>query len=207
MTCQSHNTSTIRVAKAIKLARIVTYLKKLPPKKLVYPLAVRSCKIMWQIKTIIFPLPQCLLPLTLVRWWLTMISSHNKVARPFYHMSLQYQTKLNPLYPLKTLSKPTISINTMLVHSKLGKVVTFSQRLLPPLKWHNLLITRPTGFHIKIWKICISTFTGLMITKLGRVLFLRRGFTTQTFNLSLTSWWACYWITFTLNQDIQLIDY
>ena len=47
------------------------------------PLTLWSCKIMWQMKTIISPLPQCLWLPNLVGWWLNLRGSY-----PSSHMTL-----------------------------------------------------------------------------------------------------------------------
>ena len=71
---------------ATKLGRMVTYLECLPPIKVLIPLVTWSCKISWQTKTIIYPLPQCLWPPNLPVWWLTLRGSYHIVTRPLIRL-------------------------------------------------------------------------------------------------------------------------
>ena len=61
----------IKVPMATRLGRMVTYLRRLLPIKSHDPLNTWSCKIAWQTKIIISPLPQSLRPLNLTVWQLT----------------------------------------------------------------------------------------------------------------------------------------
>ena len=63
-----HYVSTIRVPMATKLCRMVMYLDELLLIKSHDPFITWSCKITWQTKIIISPLPQCLWPPNLARW-------------------------------------------------------------------------------------------------------------------------------------------
>ena len=77
MVLQNHVTnwkrciSTTTLPMASKPDRMVTNLERLIPIILLYLLLTWSCEIMWQIKNI-SPLPQCLCPPNLTRWWLTL---------------------------------------------------------------------------------------------------------------------------------------
>ena len=70
-----------------------------------------SCKITWQTKTI-SPIPQCLWPLKLVRWWHTFRAPYHKVIRCFDHAVLQYHVINKNHY---------ISNTTVLMATKLGQ--------------------------------------------------------------------------------------
>ena len=70
--------------------------------------------------------------------------------------------------------------------TELGKVLTYCERH-PLLKPHDLLITLAARGLETIAKMDISTFTGFMATKLGRVLTLERRFSTDMLKLSPTS--------------------
>ena len=62
---------------ATKLGRVVTYHEGLPSTKLHDPLVTQPCKIIWQTKTFISPLPQYLGTPNLAGWWkLLLIKSH-----------------------------------------------------------------------------------------------------------------------------------
>ena len=69
-TWQTKKISTIKMYMAAKHYRMVTNLEGLLPMVLLDPLITWSCGITWQTKTI-FPLPQCLWPQNLIRWWLS----------------------------------------------------------------------------------------------------------------------------------------
>ena len=86
---------------ATRIGRVLTYLEGLLPQNLHGCLVKWSCEIIWQIKTIIFPLsqclgpkawqikniisslPQCLWPTNLSRWWHTMTKSRVLQSRVF----------------------------------------------------------------------------------------------------------------------------
>ena len=55
-----------------KIGRMLTYLDEFLPIKSHHPLITWSCKITWQTKTILSPLPQCLWPWNIVGWWLIL---------------------------------------------------------------------------------------------------------------------------------------
>ena len=98
-----------------------------------------------------------------------MRGSHLKVAWVFSHMVLHENVTNYSHY---------ISTNIMPIDTKLGRVVTYSERFLH-IKPHNFLMTWPTWDYVTIWKIYIFTFTRLKVTKLDRVLTLGMRFSTQ----------------------------
>ena len=67
-----HYIFTTTVPMVTKLGKTVTYLDKLLLIKLHDPLITWPCKIMWQPKIIISPLPQYLWPPNLTSWWLAI---------------------------------------------------------------------------------------------------------------------------------------
>ena len=77
---KNHYISTATTPLASKLDRGETYLKGVP--------LTWSSKITRQTKTIISPLPQCLWPSNLTRWWLTLSAFYHKVTWPYNHMVL-----------------------------------------------------------------------------------------------------------------------
>ena len=58
-----------------KLGRMVTYFEGLLTIRSLIPLITWCCKVTWQTKTIISPIPQCLWPPNLLGWWLTLSCS------------------------------------------------------------------------------------------------------------------------------------
>ena len=68
--------STYTVPMTTKLGKMITYLQGLLPIKSHEALIVWSCKITWQTKTTISPLPQNLMPTNFAGWW------HNNEERP-----------------------------------------------------------------------------------------------------------------------------
>ena len=80
----SHYNSTTRVAVATdaKVKRMVSHLDRISPIKSHNPLIAWFWKITWQTKAIVSPLPQCLLPSYLERWWLYF-------RAPNHHITLQ----------------------------------------------------------------------------------------------------------------------
>ena len=71
MTNWNHHNSATTVSFVSKRCRIVTYVKGLLSIKSHDLLNTWSCKITWQIKTFISPLPQCIWQPNLVGCWLT----------------------------------------------------------------------------------------------------------------------------------------
>ena len=60
--------SITRVLMAPKLVRMVTYLNRILPIKPQDPLMILSCKITWQTKIFVSPLPHSLWPTNFARW-------------------------------------------------------------------------------------------------------------------------------------------
>ena len=115
---------------ATKLGRMVTYLECLPPIKVLIPLVTWSCKISWQTKTIIYPLPQCLWPPDLPVWWLTLRGSYHIVTRPLIR-----------LLDHVIIWKFYFSTFTRLVATKLGRVLTSANDLARKrLSLHQLFV-------------------------------------------------------------------
>ena len=73
----------------------MSYIDWLPPMKLLNPLATWSCRIMWQTKTIISPLKQCLWLLNLALY----LPSVN-VPVPFYSNFILCKYKVMLIYIL-----------------------------------------------------------------------------------------------------------
>ena len=106
-----------KVPMATKLGRLVTYQVELPPTVLLYPLVSCSKEIIYGHKTWQDSnLPQ--FPLT------------HKVKWPYDHLVLRYHV---------TMEKH-ISTATMLMTTKLGKMITYLEWLIP-IKSHNCIIT------------------------------------------------------------------
>ena len=81
--CQSACICTTTIPFATNPGRIVTYLERLPVKKILDPLVTCNCKITWQAKANISPLTQCL--------WrdLPRGAPTNIVTWPFNHVVLR----------------------------------------------------------------------------------------------------------------------
>ena len=75
--------SLLKESMSTKPGRTVNYRKGLLPIQSHDPLITWSSKIMWQTKTNIFPLSQCLWPPNLTGWWHTM-----RCSEPLHHMIL-----------------------------------------------------------------------------------------------------------------------
>ena len=75
VTIQNHYNSINRVAVATTLCRMVNYLNGALSIKSYNTLIIWTCKVTWQMKTIISLLPDCLLPPNLAGWWLTLRGS------------------------------------------------------------------------------------------------------------------------------------
>ena len=115
---------------ATKLGRVVTYHEGLPPIKSHDPLITWSCKITWQTKFIITPLPKVamtrklgrMVTLTYLEGLLT-IKSHNALIT--WSCKFTWQTKV---------------IISTLRSSRLGKLVPHFDRLLPIKSYHPLIM-------------------------------------------------------------------
>ena len=70
------------------------------------------------------------------------------------------------------------------MHTKLGKILTYCERLQTS---RDPLMTWPMWDLVTKWKVQIPTFTILMATKLGRVLTSGRRLDTETLKSSPTS--------------------
>ena len=64
------------VPMATKLDRMSKHLEGLLTIKSFISLITWSCKVTWQIKTIIYPLPECLWLPNVTEWWLTLMGSY-----------------------------------------------------------------------------------------------------------------------------------
>ena len=65
---------------ATKLGRMVACLDRFLTIMSSSILVTWYCKIMWQNKKIISPIPQCIWPPNLTLWWLTLISSYTQIT-------------------------------------------------------------------------------------------------------------------------------
>ena len=68
---KNHYTSNTRVPLDISFARMITFLDVLQSIKPHDPLLTGPCKTTWQTKTIVSPIPGCLCPSNMLRWWVT----------------------------------------------------------------------------------------------------------------------------------------
>ena len=134
---------------ATKHGKMVTYVEWLPPRNSHNPSNMWSREVMWQIKNI-SPIPQCQWSLNLLGWWHTVMSSHTYIRMtPQWGGLVRSRDKLNALhFHLQ---------NTHGYQTRQGTGLPLEASAL------NGILT--------IWKIYISTFTRLMVTKLGRVEF------------------------------------
>ena len=73
VTNRNNYISTTTLPMIFKLAKLVTCHEGLLPIFLLHHLVTWSCKIMWETKTIMPPLPQYLWPQNLAGWWLILI--------------------------------------------------------------------------------------------------------------------------------------
>ena len=86
-----------------------------PTHKVTKTINTWSCKVSWQSKTIISPLPQLLWLPNLADWWFTLRSSYQFIDMTFYSRGLvKSRGKLKTLY---------------LCYHKLGKVLTNHEEL------------------------------------------------------------------------------
>ena len=82
---------------ATKLGRMVTYVDGLLLMKLHDPLITWCCKIFWQTKIIMFPIPPCLWLQNMVGHWLPPIKSHNHCITWSCEVMWQIKTIIFPL--------------------------------------------------------------------------------------------------------------
>ena len=103
-----------------KLDRMVTYFERFLLIKSHDLIITWSCKITWQTKIIIFPLPRCLwlpnLAVADIEWGVLF----HKITRTFDYMVLQGQVKCLSCY---------ITNTTRPMANKPGKMVTYSKQL------------------------------------------------------------------------------
>ena len=104
---------------ASKLRRMKTYQEGLPPIKSQHSLFMWSSEIVWQTKTIIAPLPQCLRPQTWLDENLPWGPSIHKVTCPINYIFL-----LDHMRNVRC-----ISFNLIHKVIKLGRVVTYNEEL------------------------------------------------------------------------------
>ena len=104
---------------ASKLRRMITYQEGLPPITSQHPLFMWSSEIVWQTKTIIAPLPQCLRPQTWLDDNLPWGPSIHKVTCPINYIFL-----LDHMRNVRC-----ISFNLIHKVIKLGRVVTYNEEL------------------------------------------------------------------------------
>ena len=112
-----------------KLRRMVALLDKLLHIKLHHPLITWSCYITWQVKTITFPLPQCLWPWNLVGWLHILKSS-----QPISHTTPRSRDLTKSRDKNHHFSTTRVPMAT-----KLDRIVAHLNGLLP-IKFHNPLI-------------------------------------------------------------------
>ena len=111
---------------ATKLGRMMNYLEGLLRIKLYDRIITWSCKITWQTNIIINPLTQCLWLSVLAGW---RYEPFHEDTRSFYHMVLQGDIKYFSC---------CITITTMPMATKFGKVVTYYKKI-EPIKSYNPL--------------------------------------------------------------------
>ena len=91
--------STTRVPMTTSLFRMITHLDSIIPIESHDPLILWSCEIIWQTKTIISLIPQCLWPPNLAGWWLTLSGFHPLSCLTHWWRDLgRSRDKLKPLY-------------------------------------------------------------------------------------------------------------
>ena len=99
---------------ATQLGRMVIQLDSFLPIKSYGPIITWSCKIMWQNKTIISPLPRCLWPPILPGWRLALRGFYHIITWPLIRWSCWIKRKF----------KIYISTFTRLMATKIGRVIT-----------------------------------------------------------------------------------
>ena len=77
VTSQRRYISTTTVSMVTNFGKNVSHLPGLLPIKSLDTSITWSCEVMWQTKAIISPLSQCLWPLNLPGYWLTLCGSHS----------------------------------------------------------------------------------------------------------------------------------
>ena len=91
--------SISRMPLTTKLSKMLDYIELLPPIESHKPSMMWSCKITWQTRSIISPLPQCLWPPNLVGWWLTLRFSYTWSQKTLSTRAFKKLCdKLKPLY-------------------------------------------------------------------------------------------------------------
>ena len=127
-TNQNYYISVITMPKASKLSRMVTYLEELSPIKSYDHLVTWSCETTWQTKSIISPLPHCLLPPNVVGWWL---SYKLKPLLIQYHSAYSHQTWQGGDLPWGVVThKVTWSFIHVILQDHVTKLKTY-------LRYHN----------------------------------------------------------------------
>ena len=145
---------------AIKFGRILTYINELVPIKSYDTLITWSCEIPFQIKTFISPPTQCLWPPNMVRCWhtfrgLLIINSFNALI----------------MWSCKVTWQKHISATRVSMATKLGRMITYLDRLLP-IKGYDPLITwfcdKPKLLYLQYHRI-YGHQLGRMMTYLKRL--------------------------------------
>ena len=129
-----------------------------------------------------------------------------------FHPSISITTQWGGLVRLLDIVNNCISAITMHMVTKLFNVVAYHEEPTT-INSHDSLVMWSLWGQVAVWKFYISTFTRLVVTKLGRVLRLGNRFSIQTPKLSPTScfsslfylvavfWWtgkSCLWISLLL---------
>ena len=182
---QNRHISTTKIPIATKLGRVVTYHGGLPPIKSRDLLATCFSQITWQIKPIVSPLLQCLWsPKLAGLWQATPIKSSYLTWRPPTH-DVTWPFDDVVLWNNVSNWSHYISITTVLVSTKLGRVLSYLKGL-PPVKSHGSWVK----WSCKImWQIKnIPTTTEAMVTKFGRAVTYHEGPSLIKSNGPLIKW-------------------
>ena len=116
---------------AAKFGRMVTYLERHLAMKLHELFFTWSFEITWQIKTITFPLPQCLWPPNPARWWCLDVLLSKKTDDPFITWPLeimcQFETINRYLEKLQVIKSHELSTKWSC------KITWQTKTIIPPL--------------------------------------------------------------------------
>ena len=150
---------------ATKFGRILTSLEQLPVINLLDPLITLSCKMTWPAKTIVYLYHSVYGHQSWQDAVLSWETSAFKFTRPFGEWSRNITWQIKIIY--------IISITTVSLATKLTRLETYVDG-----SYHIVIWTLIRWFYsdnVTIWKICLSTFTRVMTTKLGARLWLQGG--------------------------------
>ena len=121
---------------------MVAHLDGLLPIKSRDPLILWSCEIMWQTKTIIFPLSQCLWPNNLIEWWIFWRAPDHKVTQPSNYVTLHV-----------TSESHCITTNRVSIAAKLYRMRKYSGQFL----------TVKTSYGLITWSCKVKWQTRIII--------------------------------------------